>query len=187
MIRIDPIHHSDYSGGHLEAAKVEALIVEALLKDICQNVGGEWLLLGGSLVQLEYDGDRATADIDLLSLSHPDLSETRTQDELFKAAIRLGLDAESVNSAARFFLTETPGWESELIEWKKGAKGRVYRPSLTLFVALKLKRGTEVDIRDIEFAVKKEGASAFMEERFTALADAKTQALFVKLRSRFGI
>lgn len=50
----------------MEAAKVEALI-----EDICQNVGGEWLLLGGSLVQLEYDGGRATADIDLLSLGHP--------------------------------------------------------------------------------------------------------------------
>jgi len=166
----------------LEAAKVEAL-----LEDICQNVGGEWLLLGGSLVQLEYDGGRATDDIDLLSLGHPELSETRTQDELFKAAIRLGMDAESVNSAARFFLDETPGWQTEIQAWKKGVKGAVYKPTLTLFIILKLKRGTDIDLRDIEFAVKKEGVSAFSQERFEKLADEKVRALFVIQRARFGL
>lgn len=81
--------------------------------------------------KLEYDGGRATADIDLLSLGHR-CGECEFRSTLFR-------------------------------------------------------RGTEVDLRDIEFAVRKKGAATFSVERFAVLADPKAHALFVKLRARFGL
>ena len=88
----------------MEVAKIQALIHE-----ICHKIGGEWLLVGGSLVQMEYNGARATEDIDLIRLRHPTHSEVRSQDELFKAAYRHGLDPGSLNSAAKFFVASLTG------------------------------------------------------------------------------
>ncbi len=160
---------------------------KALIEEVCQTIGGDWLLVGGSLVQLEYDAERATEDIDLVQIHHASMSEPKAQDELFKAAFRLGLGPESVNSAARFFLTEIKGWETEVVEWRRGPAGCVRRPSLNLFMALKLSRGTEIDLRDVEKALAKEGAQAFNEARFCALADKKAQARFDEIRGRLGL
>jgi hypothetical protein len=161
--------------------------IEAILDEICQKIGGEWLLVGGCLVQLEYDGARATEDIDLIHIFDPAKTSVKAQDELFKAASQLGLDPESVNSAAGFFVSELPGWEDELEEWRHGPAGRVLKPSLTLFVALKLARGSEIDLQDISSAVRKEGRGSFHEGRFRALANAKLQAKFDLLRARLRL
>lgn len=161
--------------------------VEALLNEVCQVIGGDWLLVGGSLVQIEYNGGRATEDIDLVQIAHPSLSPVRCQDELFKAAFRLGLDPESVNSAARFFVSEVKGWENELVEMKTGSQGRIFKPTLTFFVALKLRRGTESDLLDVRAAVRKEGSAKFDNERFNAMVDPVIQARFEGLRSTLGL
>lgn len=166
---------------------MDSKTIEALIEEICQKIGGEWLLVGGSLVQVEYDGARATEDIDLVPIRHPTLSDVKSQDALFKAAAVLGLDAESVNSAARFFLSETPDWHDDAEEWRRGPLGAVYKPSLALFTALKLRRGTEVDISDIQSAVRKEGRGAFREARFRRFADARVQTKFDLLRARLGL
>jgi hypothetical protein len=166
---------------------MEVVKIEGLLEKICQTVGGDWLLVGGSLVQIEYDAERGTEDIDLVPISHPTLSDVRAQDELFKAAKALGLEPENVNSAARFFVGEIPEWQIEVVSFREGPAGRIFRPSLNLFVALKLKRGTEVDLGDIRSAVKKEGLKAFVETRFREIADAKTQARFDSLRASLGL
>jgi hypothetical protein len=161
--------------------------IEAVLNEVCHKIGGDWLLVGGCLVQLEYDGGRATDDIDLIYVSDPKKSAIQAQDELFQAAFRLGLDPESVNSAASFFVSELPGWEGELREWRQGPAGRILKPSLALFTALKLARGSEIDLQDIASAVRKEGRGSFHEGRFRALANAKVQAKFDLLRARFGL
>lgn len=182
LLEVEVFHHSQYSGGTMDAAKIEAL-----LEAICQRVGGDWLLVGGSLVHLEYDGARATADIDLVPIGHPTYSDVRAQDELFKAAHALGLDAENVNSAARFFVADIPLWREEVLEWRHGPAGRVFRPTLALFVALKLARGTEIDLLDIRSAVKKEGAGEFREDRFRKIANSKIQSKFDSSRAGLGI
>lgn len=161
--------------------------IEALLDEICQKIGGDWLLLGGSLVLLEYDGARATEDIDLVQIRASGKSEVKAQDELFQAAFRLGMDPESVNSAARFFVGEFKGWEHEIRELRRGSAGCVYKPTLTLFVASKLSRATETDLRDIELAIQKEGVGAFDEKRFRDLSGPAVQANFDRLRTRFRI
>jgi hypothetical protein len=161
--------------------------IEALLNEVCQTIGGDWLLVGGSLVQIEYNGGRATEDIDLVQVSHPTLTPVKCQDELFKAAFRLGLDPESVNSAARFFVSEVKGWEGELVEMKVGAKGRILKPTLTLFVALKLRRGTEADLLDVRSAVLKEGVGRFDRTKFDVMVDSSVQIRFDGLRKKFGL
>jgi hypothetical protein len=166
----------------MDSAKIEAII-----NAICQRIGGEWLLVGGGLVQIEYNGGRATYDIDLILIRHPTLSDVQSQDALFKAAAEIGLDPESVNSAARFFIGELAGWEENIEEWRRGPAGAVYKPSLALFTALKLRRATEVDIGDIQSAVRKEGRGSFREARFRALANARVQSKFDLIRARLGL
>lgn len=161
--------------------------IETLLTEICQKIGGEWLLIGGSLVILEFDGKRATEDIDLVQIRAHGKSEAKAQDELFQAAMRIGLDPETVNSAARFFVSEISGWESEIMPLRTGPVGTVFRPSLTLFAALKFRRGTEIDLRDVAVAVAKEGSVKFDEAKFRALAGENATRAFDRKRKDLGL
>jgi hypothetical protein len=182
LLEIEFFHHSQYSGGFMDVLKVESL-----LDKICQTVGGDWLLVGGSLVQIEYDANRGTEDIDLVPISHPSFSDVKAQDELFKAAKSIGLDPENVNSAARFFVGEFQEWQLEVIAFREGPAGRIFRPTLALFVGLKLKRGTEIDLEDIRAAVRKEGRIAFVESRFREISDITVQAKFDAFRASLGL
>lgn len=161
--------------------------IRAIIEEVCQKVGGDWLLLGGSLVQLEYDGGRATEDIDLVQIRHSHHSEVRAQDELFKAAHRQGLDPEQVNSAAKFFISELKGWESEILPLAHGPAGRVFKPTLTLFVATKLRRASEIDQQDVIYALEKEGRASFDEEKFRALVGKEILANFEIMRVKLGL
>ena len=86
--------------------------IKLALDRLCQNLGGSWLLLGGSLIRLDVDSQRGT----------------------------------------------------------KG-NGRVYRPNLTLFSYLKLQRGTDVDVEDIQKAAQKWGVDEFNLDKFKVWAD----------------
>ena len=129
---------------------------EEILNRLCQEIGGEWLLVGGTLVQLHYDGERATEDIDLVHMSHPTKSRETTQNELFQFTLKKwGLGPEVVNLSAEFFVNQMQGWQREIVPLKKGPSGTVFRPTLTLFCALKMQRASELDLRDIRAALRK--------------------------------
>ena len=101
---------------------------------VCERLDGEWLLLGGALVALWLEPRRVTEDVDLIGLRG-------TADEryaLMELATELGLPVEAVNSAADFFVRRIPDWRAELVELRRGAGATVYRPSVTLFLLLKL-------------------------------------------------
>jgi hypothetical protein len=166
---------------------VDSQTVEALLSDLCQNVGGDWLLAGGSLVLIEFGGGRPTEDIDIVNLTHPTLSPVASQTELFRAALRLGLSAENVNSPVGFFVNEIPGWQSHLVEMRTGPKGRIFRPDLALLVTLKLRRGTETDLEDLRVAFAKAGLKEFDEAAFRQMASREIQSRFSKLRKTLGL
>ncbi len=161
--------------------------ISGLLDEICQKVGGNWLLTGGSLIQLEVDSARATEDIDLVAINHSSLSEVAAQNELFKAAVRLGLSAENVISAASFFVQNIPNWKQNLIELRAGPAGKIFRPNLTLFILLKLGRASPVDLKDIALAVQKYGPAEFMMEVFKKNAEPKIVTLFEANRKNFGL
>ncbi|MBC7385828.1 MAG: hypothetical protein H7301_06670 [Cryobacterium sp.] len=166
---------------------MEAAKVDALLEDLCQTVGGKWLLLGGSVGPLESGGNRALEELDLLSISHPKLSAVDAQAELVIAATRIGLDPKTLNTSARFFLEGIKNWQNQILVSRRGPKGIIYKPSLTLFTVLKLKRGTELDMQDIEQAVKNEGVDAFAQTQFLQMADPDTIKLFRSIRGRFDL
>lgn len=138
---------------------MEKAKADEILEKLCQEIGGDWLLLGGTLVQLYYDGARSTEDIDLVQMAHPSKSKEVAQDELFRFTMsRWGMGPEYVNLAVEFFVRDLSGWEAEIQVYRHGPKGRVFRPSLTLFCALKVRRGSELDLRDLKTAIDKEGA-----------------------------
>ena len=166
---------------------METSKINGLLDELCQKVGGKWLLTGGSLIQLEIDSHRATEDIDLVSIDHESLSDVAAQDEMFKAAIRIGLSPESVNSAASFFVHRLPSWKNQLVILRSGIKGTIFRPNLTLFLALKLARATEIDLSDIAAAINAYDSKEFDFELFKTMADSKTLERFETHRGKWNI
>lgn len=134
--------------------------VDKILRELSQNIGGDWVLLGGTLVQLQYNGERATEDIDLAFIKHPSLSKDATQNQLFQFTLKhLGMGPEFINLSVEFFLRRFAGWEAELILLQTGPKGRIFRPSLSLFCALKAERGSELDATDVLSAIRNESAT----------------------------
>ena len=165
---------------------IESKTVEEILNYLCNDLGGEWLLTGGSLVRLKFDAQRGTEDMDLVGITHPALSDTAARNELYRWLIGRGLGPEWVNTAVEPFVREVPQWESETVEIQRGPKGRIVRPTLTLFVFLKLRRGTDVDLEDIRKAVV-HCPEKFDETKFLLWADARLQIKFRAFRSMLAI
>jgi hypothetical protein len=142
--------------------------LEKLLANLVDEVGGDWMLAGGALVRLVFDANRGTEDIDLMRISHPEDSMEVSLNLIFRHAIGLGLGPEWINTAMTPFVRMATGWESELALLRTGKKGRLHRPTLTLFTFLKLERGSEVDLNDIIAAFRKLNARSpteFSEEK----------------------
>jgi hypothetical protein len=144
--------------------------LEALLSAMAERLHGDWLLVGGALAALWLDEpSRTTEDVDLVGLSG--IPEERLA--LMQFAQDMGLPIEAVNSAADFFVRRIPGWQEEIEIFRTGPKSRIYRPTPTLFLLLKIDRLSEQDLGDclatIEKA-RKEGLALDAERVLSALA-----------------
>jgi hypothetical protein len=140
--------------------------ITQILQRLSHHIGGDWLLVGGALVQIEIDGTRATEDVDLAFMGHPSKSLNFLQDELFQYSLsKLKVGPESLNLAVSFFLNQIPDWHKECHLLLSGPVGNIYRPSLTLFIALKLNRASSIDLQDIKLALKKFPNSELNEEK----------------------
>ncbi|MGK5088937.1 hypothetical protein WDW86_15370 [Bdellovibrionota bacterium FG-2] len=111
-------------------------------------------LTGGSLVKFEFESGRATEDIDIVRIRHDTLSDEASRNELYRWLIQRGSGPEWVNTAVEPFLNEVPDWKKEVVLIRNGSAGNIFRPSLTLFIFLKLRRGTPIDFQDIGHAIK---------------------------------
>jgi hypothetical protein len=118
--------------------------LEVLLAALTEHLDGDWLLLGGALVALWLEPRRVTEDIDLVSLAG--LPEQRLQ--LMEFAAAAGLSIEAVNSAADYFVRRIPGWQQEIELFRLGPKARIYRPTPTLFLLVKIGRLSDQDLAD---------------------------------------
>jgi hypothetical protein len=121
---------------------------------VAERLAGEWLLVGGALVALWLEPRRTTEDIDILGLR----GTAEERWALMALAVELGLPVEAMNSAADFFVRRIEGWRDELEPFRRGARGRVYRPTVTLFLLLKLGRLSEQDLADCLAALRRAGA-----------------------------
>lgn len=162
---------------------METKTIEEILSYLCEELGGDWFLTGGALVRLIFDADRGTEDVDLVRIRHSELSDEAAKNQLFRWLIDRELGPEWVNSAVEPFVREVPGWESEVVLFRSGAKGRVLRPTITLFVYLKLRRGTEIDLLDIEKAISK-CPEKLDEARLLAWGNARVNERFAGLKAR---
>ena len=127
--------------------------IDSILTFLCEELGGDWFLTGGSLVRLKFDAHRGTEDMDLVRIRDELQSEERSRTRLFEWLMQHNLGPEWVNTAVEPFVKRVPNWESEVIELRAGRIGRVFRPNLTFFIYLKLGRATSADWKDIEKAI----------------------------------
>ena len=160
--------------------------IQEIINFLCQELGGDWFLTGGALVRLKFDSSRGTEDLDFVRINHPTLSDEAAKDIFFRWLMNKNLGPEWVNSAVEPFVKEVPNWQKETVLIEKGSKGRIFRPNQTLFIYLKLKRGSEIDFNDILIA-KKKCSEKFDEKKFLSWADEKLKNKFLKFRDSLGL
>ena len=118
--------------------------LDAIVNAVVEKLEGDWLLIGGAIAALWFAPRRTTIDVDILGLG----GTPGERLALMELADSLGLPVESMNSAADFFVQRIPDWRKELVLFRSGPKARVFRPSTTLFILLKIRRLDERDLED---------------------------------------
>jgi len=128
---------------------LDRLAIERIVEAIGMKLEGEWLLVGGALVALWLEPRRVTEDVDVMGLG----GTAEERYALMELAIELGLPVEAVNSAADFFVHRVEGWRNEIEVLRSGSRSTIYRPTVTLFVLLKMARLSEQDLEDCRAAL----------------------------------
>lgn len=161
--------------------------IEQVVTTLADREEGDWLLIGGALVALWLLPRRTTQDVDLVSLGDDPGARLRLMD----VAQDLGLSVEAVNSAADFFVRRVPGWQEEIELLHQGAKGRIYRPTPTLFLLLKMGRLSEQDLDDCRAAVAQARQERLPLDRPRLLVEldrrVRTQDLEPDVRRRIAV
>lgn len=131
-------------------AEFDLAAIERVIAAIADELEGDWLLIGGALTALWLEPRRVTEDLDVIGIGGNPAARLR----LMELAVKLGLPIESVNSAADYFVFRIDGWERELELFRQGRRGRILRPTPTLFLLLKVRRLSERDLADCLAAVR---------------------------------
>ncbi len=165
---------------------MEASTQEEILRYLLDEVGGDWFLTGGGLVRMSFDASRGTEDLDLVKISHSEQSDDSAKQMLYRWLIDRGFGPEWINSAVEPFVREVSDWQKETVLARTGEKGRLFRPTITLFVYLKLRRGTEIDIGDIQKAAQK-CAEPFDEKLLLSWGNPKVAERYQKQAPQLGL
>jgi hypothetical protein len=123
--------------------------IDTILEAVVARLDGEWLLIGGALVATWLEPRRVTEDVDIMGMR----GTAEERYALMELADALGLPVEAVNSAADFFVRRVDGWRSEIEILRTGSRSTLYRPTITLFVILKMGRLSERDLEDCRAAL----------------------------------
>lgn len=118
--------------------------IERFLSRAADALEGKWLLVGGAAAAIWFSPDRTTEDIDLVGSDGTNAERLR----LMEIADAEGLPVEAVNSAADFFVRRIPNWNSEVIELRRGASAKIFRPTATMYMLFKISRLGEQDLDD---------------------------------------
>jgi hypothetical protein len=125
--------------------QVDAQVLKRFVHIAADELSGDWVVLGGSVLLLLGAGRRVTLDIDVAG---PPGSRQEQTLKLMRIAEGLGLPVEAINQAAAYFLHRIEGWQERLVLVHEGSTARIHRPDVTLFVLLKAGRMTESDLAD---------------------------------------
>lgn len=112
---------------------------------VVDELEGDWLVIGGSLLAMINSEYRVTSDIDICPI---DEMTNEKRLHLMDIADQLKLPIEAINPAADFFVRQIPHWKSSIVLLKKGKKGQLYRPDIELYFKLKFSRLSESDVED---------------------------------------
>jgi hypothetical protein len=130
--------------------KTENIIT--LFNALCEEIEGDWLLVGGALLNVLGISQRVTLDIDLIPMQE---ATNKEQLHLMDIAVKHNFPPEVINFSAEYFVKKIKNWEKQVILLKKGTKGNIYRPTKKLFKRMKESRGTETDLNDITLFEKR--------------------------------
>lgn len=120
--------------------------IQNFLKKAVDELHGDWILIGGTVLPALGIDHRVTVDIDLVPLTSFGNDEMLG---LMSLAEELGLPVETINSAGGFFLKKIPGYENEILLLREGKTARIFRPQFLLYLKLKLARLSETDLQDV--------------------------------------
>lgn len=125
--------------------KIDNKLLMAFTNKAVNRLSGDWIIIGGSVLQLLNIDVRVTTDIDIAG---PDSATQKDTLTLMDIATEIGLPVEAINQAASYFLYKIPVWQSSLVLVQAGKLGRILRPNTDLFIKLKLARLTPSDLDD---------------------------------------
>lgn len=117
-----------------------------------EELKGDWVLCGASVLPLIGINTRTTWDIDMFGLDNPKQTENF---KLMNIAESLGIPAECINLSGGYYLSKLPNFRKNLVLLNEG-KSKIFRPNFYLFSCLKLQRFTEVDLLDCQDFYKHE-------------------------------
>ncbi len=140
---------------------LDVKLLRRFLKLACERLTGEWALLGGMVLPFLEHSFRVTTDIDFVPLKTAGNDQSL---ELMKICEELGLPIETVNGAASFFLQKISDFRSHLVLIQEGS-AKVFRPSVMLFLQLKLARLSESDLQDCLEILKVKSSELLSPER----------------------
>jgi len=118
--------------------------ISAVVDAVADRLDGDWILIGGGLVALWLEPRRVTEDVDLVGVT----GSGSDRLALLGLARDLDLPVEALNSAADYFVYKNADWREQLEPFRTGAKGRIFRPTATLFLLLKVSRLSDEDLTD---------------------------------------
>jgi hypothetical protein len=120
-------------------------ILKKFLKLASETLTGEWVFVGGTVLPSLGVEHRPTVDIDFVALQPSNNDQTL---KLMSIAEKLALPVESINQAASYFFFKTKYQKEDLIPLLQEKNCIIYRPSVTLFLILKIQRMSPTDLDD---------------------------------------
>ncbi len=148
------------------APELDRARIAGIVQAIADQLPGDWLLIGGALVSLWIEPRRVTEDIDVVGFEGTGADRLA----LLGLATDLGLPVEALNSAADFFVHRIDDWRDQVEPFRVGAKGRIFRPTPTLFLHLKVGRLSEQDLADCQALVLAASAHSWPIDQARVLA-----------------
>lgn len=136
---------------------LDSKILKKFISAALERLDGDWVILGGTLLPALGIDCRQTVDIDFAPVH---AGSNATSIKVMEIAEGLGLPVETINASAEFFLKKIKSFKTRLVPLFESKRCRIFRPTLDLYLELKLNRGSESDFSDsselIRYAKKQE-------------------------------